>query len=74
MLPFAQCVMCFRNAAAQQLERSHILNQAILVLLIPPLLILFGLLWLARSTASSPEADQSTPSPHALKSPNTYGD
>lgn len=45
---FAQCVMCFRTAAAQQLERSRVLNHGILVLLIPPLLILFGLLWMAR--------------------------
>jgi hypothetical protein len=45
---FAQCVMCFRTAAAQQLERSRVLNHGIIVLLIPPLVILFGLLWLAR--------------------------
>jgi hypothetical protein len=48
MLYFGQCVMCFRTAAAQQLERSRVLNQGIIVLLIPPLVILFGLLWLAR--------------------------
>ena len=48
MLYFAQCVMCFRTAAAQQLERSRVLNQGIIVLLIPPLLILAGLIWLAR--------------------------
>jgi hypothetical protein len=49
---FAQCVMCFRTAAAQQLERSRILNQGIIVLLIPPLVILAGLLWLARRRRS----------------------
>jgi hypothetical protein len=48
MLYFAQCVMCFRTAAAQQLERSRIMNQGILILLIPPLLILCGLIWMAR--------------------------
>jgi hypothetical protein len=48
MFYFAQCVMCFRNAAAQQLERSRVLNHGILVLFIPPLVILFGLLWMAR--------------------------
>jgi len=36
----AQCVMCFRTAAAQQGERSRVFNSGILVLLIPPLLIL----------------------------------
>ena len=39
----AQCVMCFRSAAAQQLERSRVFNTGILILLFPPLLIL-GLL------------------------------
>ena len=48
MIYFAQCVMCFRNAAAQQGARSRVLNEGIVVLLIPPLVILFGLLWLAR--------------------------
>jgi hypothetical protein len=48
MLPFAQCVMCFRTAAAQQAERSRVLNQGIIVLLIPPLIILFALIWMAR--------------------------
>jgi hypothetical protein len=48
MFYFAQCVMCYRTAAAQQLERSRVLNQGILVLLIPPLLILAGLIWMAR--------------------------
>lgn len=43
----AQCVMCYRTAAAQQAERAHILNQGILILLIPPFLILAGLIWLA---------------------------
>jgi hypothetical protein len=32
----AQCVMCFRTAAAQQLARSAVLNRGILILLIPP--------------------------------------
>ena len=53
MLYFAQCVMCFRNAAAQQAARSHVLNQGIVVLLIPPLLILFGLLWMARRRSTA---------------------
>jgi hypothetical protein len=44
----AQCVMCFRTAAAQQAERSRVLNSGILILLIPPLLILGLLIYLAR--------------------------
>jgi hypothetical protein len=39
-LLLAQCVMCFRTAAAQQIERARILNEAILLLGIPPLCIL----------------------------------
>ncbi|HWE52452.1 MAG TPA: hypothetical protein VG273_21835 [Bryobacteraceae bacterium] len=44
----SQCVMCYRTAAAQQAERSRVLNHGILILLIPPVLILAGLLLLAR--------------------------
>jgi len=44
----AQCVMCFRTAAAQQGERSHVLNTGILILLIPPVLIGICLVTLAR--------------------------
>jgi hypothetical protein len=43
----AQCVMCFRTAAAQQAERSRVLNSGIVILLIPPILVLVGILFLA---------------------------
>jgi hypothetical protein len=43
----AQCVMCFRTAAAQQTERAHVLNHGIIILGIPPFLILAGFLLLA---------------------------
>ena len=55
---FAQCVMCYRTAAAQQVERSRVLNSGILIMLIPPMLVIGGLLLLAwirsrqRSTAA----------------------
>jgi hypothetical protein len=39
--------MCYRTAAAQQAERSRVLNSGILILLIPPILVLAGLLLLA---------------------------
>jgi hypothetical protein len=42
LILLAQCVMCFRNASAQQLERARILNEAIFLLGIPPLCILAG--------------------------------
>ena len=44
---FAQCVMCFRTAAAQQGERSAVLNRGIVILIIPPVLVLAGILLLA---------------------------
>jgi hypothetical protein len=43
----AQCVMCYRTAAAQQAERSRVLNSGIIILLVPPLLVLAGILFLA---------------------------
>lgn len=43
---FVQCVMCNRTAAAQQMERAKVLNEGILVLLIPPLAILAGFAWI----------------------------
>lgn len=53
----AQCVMCYRTAAAQQIERSRVLNLGILILLIPPVLVLAGLLglawWRSRRTAGA---------------------
>jgi hypothetical protein len=38
----AQCVMCFRTAAAQQLERARVLNDGIFVLGAPALFVLAG--------------------------------
>lgn len=49
----AQCVMCFRTAAAQQAERARVLNEGILVLLLPPLFLISGLCWLAWSRRDS---------------------
>jgi hypothetical protein len=43
----AQCVMCNRTAAAQNLARAAVFNNGIVVLLIPPCLILGGLAWYA---------------------------
>jgi hypothetical protein len=38
----AQCVMCYRTAAAQQQARAHWMNLGILFLGAPPFLILAG--------------------------------
>ena len=43
----AQCVMCFRTAAAQNLERARVMNIGIGIMLAPPVLILAGFLYLA---------------------------
>jgi hypothetical protein len=43
----AQCVMCYRTAAAQQTARSHVFNTGIIILLVPPILVLAGILFLA---------------------------
>ena len=43
----AQCVMCYRTAAAQQLARARVLNSGIIILLVPPILVLAGILYLA---------------------------
>jgi hypothetical protein len=44
MIPFlaAQCVMCFRTAAAQNHARANVLDIGVLLLGIPPFLILAG--------------------------------
>jgi hypothetical protein len=52
-LVLAQCVMCYRTAAAQQGVRSQVLNKGIVILLIPPVVILGGILlraWLIGSS------------------------
>ncbi len=52
----AQCVMCFRTAAAQQLERSRVLNSGIVILLIPPIVVLGLILFMAwRKSARPPD-------------------
>lgn len=40
----AQCVMCYRTAAAQNMERARVLNMGIFIMMIPPFLILAGFL------------------------------
>jgi hypothetical protein len=56
----AQCVMCFRTAAAQQVERARVLNAGIGIMLFPPVLILGGFLYLAyrRNTSYAHTSDE----------------
>ena len=44
---YAQCVMCFRTAAAQNSARANVMNLGIIILVIPPVLILVGFMVLA---------------------------
>lgn len=56
----AQCVMCYRSAAAQGAARAHIFNLGILILLIPPALILAVILFIAvRKDASARNSTRS---------------
>jgi len=43
----APCVMCARTAAAQSEARMQVMMNGVIVLLIPPVLILSGFLYLA---------------------------
>jgi hypothetical protein len=75
---FAQCVMCFRTAAAQQSERARVLNAGILIMLVPPLVILAGfvLLFYVRSRTYADAGPVSLPeggfepSPYELGQPH----
>lgn len=56
----AQCVMCYRTAAAQNMERARVLDIGILIMGIPPFLILGGFLllcWRRNKTYATPEQD-----------------
>ena len=57
---WAQCVMCFRTAAAQNSARAHLLNMGIVLLGLPPFCILGGFLVLAwrrsQTYAAAPDA------------------
>jgi len=61
---FAQCVMCFRTAAAQQAERARVMNLGIIIMLIPPVLILAGFMLLCykrRKTYAVAETSETLP-------------
>jgi hypothetical protein len=61
----AQCVMCYRTAAAQQLERSRVLNTGIAILLVPPVLVLAGILLLAFRKSRAVRISDAAPPPSA---------
>jgi hypothetical protein len=68
---WAQCVMCYRTAAAQNAARAHLLNMGIVLLGLPPFCILGGFLFLAwrrnRAFAAAPEA---LPAPNPMPIPS----
>lgn len=51
----AFCVMCYRTAAAQQTARAQVLNSGIIILLIPPILVLGLILWMAFRKRERPD-------------------
>jgi hypothetical protein len=59
-LSSAQCVMCYRTAAAQNSARSQVMNMGIFILGVPPFVILGGFLLLCwrRSRTYADYADQ----------------
>ncbi|MBZ5595452.1 MAG: hypothetical protein LAP39_24675 [Acidobacteriia bacterium] len=66
---FAQCVMCFRTAAAQQAERARVMNLGIIIMLIPPVLILAGFMVLCykrRTTYAVAETAETLPAESEL--------
>jgi hypothetical protein len=61
---FAQCVMCFRTAAAQNAERARVMNLGIIIMLIPPVLILAGFMLLCykrRKTYATADPTEAAP-------------
>ena len=58
----AQCIMCFRTAEAQQGERSRVLNSGIIILLIPPIVILAGIVWFAWHRSRQQCSEKALPS------------
>lgn len=73
---FAQCVMCFRTAAAQNSARAHVMNLGILILGVPPLLILTGFLVLCyrrrRTYADAEPAQQEIAQVFELSATNSH--
>lgn len=60
----AQCVMCYRTAAAQQWARSRVLDSGIAILLVPPVLVLAGILILAFRKSKRGRSDMIADDPH----------
>jgi hypothetical protein len=67
----AQCVMCYRTAAAQNSARAHLLNMGIVLLGLPPFCILGGFLILAwRRNQTYAATLQTAPAPDLLPTPS----
>jgi hypothetical protein len=66
----AQCVMCYRTAAAQNSARAHLLNMGIVLLGLPPFCILGGFLILAWRRNQAFATPQAAPAPDLLPTPS----
>jgi hypothetical protein len=66
----AQCVMCYRTAAAQNAARAHLLNMGIVLLGLPPFCILGGFLILAWKRNQAFAAGEVQPGIEALPAPD----
>ena len=60
---WAQCVMCYRTAAAQNAARAHLLNMGIVLLGLPPFCILGGFIFLAWRRNQAFAATHAQPEP-----------
>ena len=70
---YAQCVMCFRTAAAQNAERARVMNLGIIIMLIPPILILAGFMLLCyKRRKTYADAAQELPETLQLTSVNSH--
>ena len=67
---WAQCVMCYRTAAAQNAARAHLLNMGIVLLGLPPFCILGGFLILAWRRNQAFAAGETQPEIEALSAPD----
>lgn len=65
---YAQCVMCFRTAAAQNSARARVMNMGIIIMVIPPVLILVGFMVLAyKRTKTYADAEREFAEPLAVE-------
>jgi len=70
---YAQCVMCFRTAAAQNAARARVMNLGIIIMLIPPILILAGFMVLSYKRRKTYADAEPAPDVSGLYTESTVG-